>query len=431
MEHLRITRLDVNEIGPFGQLALTFPKKPTGFEEKAEIHILTGENGTGKTTVLELLIGAIEPTPFLRSKFRHPDQASKFSVWFNSLNILATYLGENGEEFVAFDGSGNAEGGSKILNKYREALKNNEGFSTAFFAYSGYRKIDHKQLVGVAEITTSPMHGALDFAAPRDPLVLLQWILNLKTKAALSLSQNKLETAARYEASIVSIETAVEKIIGKPIRFEVETEPYDIKVMLDGSVFPFNNLPDGLKSIISWLADLLMRMDRVKWADDLPIFDRNFLLFLDEIEVHTHPAWQRKILPVLQGLFPNAQIFVSTHSPFVANSVDGAWIHRFAKDGTNSRIVGEPLLSEDGKSYSWVLEEVFNVPEKFGVGPTQQLEQFYQQRNDVLNGANGQTLESMLKLAKNLAAQGDELHLIVEMELRQINRRRQLSLSLD
>ena len=42
--------------------------------------------------------------------------------------------------------------------------------------------------------------------------------------------------------------------------------------------------------IISWMADLLIRMDRVKWVDDIPVFERNFILFLDEIEVHLHPA---------------------------------------------------------------------------------------------------------------------------------------------
>ncbi|MBK7937436.1 MAG: ATP-binding protein [Lewinellaceae bacterium] len=52
-----------------------------------------------------------------------------------------------------------------------------------------------------------------------------------------------------------------------------------------------------------------------KWENDTPVFERNFILFLDEIEVHLHPAWQRKILPAVQKLFPNAQIFISTHSP--------------------------------------------------------------------------------------------------------------------
>ena len=59
-----------------------------------------------------------------------------------------------------------------------------------------------------------------------------------------------------------------------------------------------------------------------------PIIEKNLILFLDEIEVHLHPAWQRKVLPVVQKLFKNSQIFISTHSPFVVNSVDDAWVYK-------------------------------------------------------------------------------------------------------
>lgn len=67
-----------------------------------------------------------------------------------------------------------------------------------------------------------------------------------------------------------------------------------------------------------------MRLDRLPWKDQTPILDREITLFLDEIEVHLHPAWQRRILPVVQSLFSKAQVFVSTHSPFVIASADDA-----------------------------------------------------------------------------------------------------------
>ena len=67
-------------------------------------------------------------------------------------------------------------------------------------------------------------------------------------------------------------------------------------------------MPDGLRSLISWIADLLGRIDLLKWKDDLLILEKNLILFLDEIEVHLHPAWQRKVLPVVQKLFKNSQI---------------------------------------------------------------------------------------------------------------------------
>ena len=56
MENFRISGLEIENIGPFGHLKLDFPEKPAGSSDRAEIHILTGENGTGKTTLLEMMV---------------------------------------------------------------------------------------------------------------------------------------------------------------------------------------------------------------------------------------------------------------------------------------------------------------------------------------------------------------------------------------
>ena len=58
MENFRIESLEINKIGAFEHIKMDFPKKTD--PEKAEIHILTGENGTGKTTVLEVLVESFE-----------------------------------------------------------------------------------------------------------------------------------------------------------------------------------------------------------------------------------------------------------------------------------------------------------------------------------------------------------------------------------
>lgn len=182
---------------------------------------------------------------------------------------------------------------------------------------------------------------------------------------------------------------AIERIIEQSVDFDLETEPLKVIIKINGEKLNFNQLPDGLKSIISWIADLLMRMDRVKWVDDTPVFKRNFILFLDEIEVHLHPAWQRKILPAVQTLFPNAQIFISTHSPFVVGSVDGAWIHKFVKPNGDSQLAGPPILSEDAHSFRYWLAEIFDIEKEFGGKSQKDLDEFYRLRDSIL--VNGST----------------------------------------
>ncbi|UXY53569.1 ATP-binding protein [Pseudomonas tohonis] len=44
-----------------------------------------------------------------------------------------------------------------------------------------------------------------------------------------------------------------------------------------------------------------------------------FVFLADEPELSLHIAWQRKIIPAVKSLNPNAQVIVATHSPEVAS----------------------------------------------------------------------------------------------------------------
>ena len=161
--------------------------------------------------------------------------------------------------------------------------------------------------------------------SPKNQKIFFQWIANTIAKRLIAKGKGNISKSEYFRNSIIYIESAISAIIEKPILFEID-DNFNVLLKMDGLVLHFDAQSDGLKSLIIWLGDLLMRMDRLKWKDNLSISERNFILFLDEIEVHLHPAWQRKILPVVQKFFKNAQIVISTHSPFVVGSVDGAWI---------------------------------------------------------------------------------------------------------
>ena len=42
----------------------------------------------------------------------------------------------------------------------------------------------------------------------------------------------------------------------------------------------------------------------------------------DEVDLYLHPHWQQHILADLQNAFPEMQFVVTTHSPFIVQSVD-------------------------------------------------------------------------------------------------------------
>ena len=67
-----------------------------------------------------------------------------------------------------------------------------------------------------------------------------------------------------------------------------------------GSTFSFReNLPSGKKLV-----------------------ENEGIVLIDEIDLHLHPAWQMKILPLLANALPKIQFFVTTHSPLVIGSIE-------------------------------------------------------------------------------------------------------------
>ncbi|MCF8243585.1 MAG: AAA family ATPase [Saprospiraceae bacterium] len=425
MEPFRITSLEAHQIGPFGDLKMTFPEKPAGMADKAEVHILTGENGVGKSTVLELLAssfiyGKVDSSILkIRNKVKHNFFEVKFSE------------GQSSAKHYYHDEVNYDQDNEFLHNNYWHLIRlPTAPYAIAAFSYSGYRKVEQSYIEGIKELNTQPFENVLDFRSSINPSHILQWIANNIAKEAIFDRNLDSKGTNRYSKALINVETAISKIINKAVEFDLESEPFQVIISVDNEKLNFNQLPDGLKSIISWLADLLMRMDRVKWVDDIPVFERNFILFLDEIEVHMHPRWQRKILPAVQGLFPNAQIFISTHSPFVINSVDGAWIHRLVKPNGDSQAL-EPVLSEDGKSISMVLDEIFGVSEQFGEAVERDLKVFYELRNSIIKGeTNGKEQAELLGLAKKLQGQSTTLDQIVAMEIRQLNRVKNLTLAI-
>lgn len=423
MENFRISGLEIENIGPFGHLKLDFPEKPAGSSDRAEIHILTGENGTGKTTLLEMMSACIlSSTNTLYYKCRNEQSRAKL------------LLGSEGHyaRWMVVGNSFTREYSSIRLDNFIKGIQEfpTGRFNVAYFAYSGYRRIEQAEVKENPDIQGNPFEYVLDFKQSIDPKKIINWIASTKINEALALSQSDVSESQNFRASIARIEGTIGEIIGKPIQLKLEYKPRKVVVEVAGETLDFNLLPDGLKSIVSWIADLLMRMDRVKWENDTPVFERNFILFLDEIEVHLHPAWQRKILPAVQKLFPNAQIFISTHSPFVVGSVDGAWIHKFVKPNGDSLLAGPPILSEDAKSFRYWLDEVFDIKKEFGDGAQRQLDRFYELRNLLLVNGTPQERAEFVRIATDLVGQSREMESIISLELRQLNKRIQVPLEI-
>lgn len=406
---MKIRSLTLKNIGVFEDETISFPEKKG--EEGAEIHILTGQNGTGKTTILQALASGVNHS----NEFNYP---TKFSKIFNK-----KFVNGKSDAFIVFN-NGNRVHLTGKHNSPSTLATDEETFKDLIaFAYSSYLLLQHQENIDITKnFNYNPLANALEFDKTKNQndYTLSEWLAINSSKRALARESGDDKGVKRFEENINNIQKIIQDIIGEPIKFEVIYDTgMKINASINGKKLDFDLLPDGLRSIISWLGDLIMRMDALKWKDDLPVFEREFILFLDEIEVHLHPSWQRKILPVVQKLFKNAQIFITTHSPFIVNSIDGAYIYELDLDGNGNSKVTKITESDSSKSYQNVIREVFEV-NRFSESLEKELKTFTDMRNDIL--LHKDINENIfLEKAHQLANRNDEVKNTILFELRQLS----------
>ena len=56
------------------------------------------------------------------------------------------------------------------------------------------------------------------------------------------------------------------------------------------------------------------------------------VVFIDEIESHLHLSWQSKIIPTLKELFPNTTFYITTHSPLVLTQLEDGEAYRLQRE---------------------------------------------------------------------------------------------------
>ena len=127
-------------------------------------------------------------------------------------------------------------------------------------------------------------------------------------------------------------------------------------VEVRGKKLSIDKLSMGNLLLFNHFISTLYRMYVIGQRLHVPIEQTNLLngvLLIDEIENHLHPKWQRLILSLIHKYFPNLQLIVTTHSPFVVNSIE------------NSRVF--VCVSKDDHS------EILNVTEKYSNLPVDEV----------------------------------------------------------
>jgi hypothetical protein len=305
--------------------------------------ILLGENGTGKTTILQLL-SAVEPlgrelaSGLLEEKERFFLMPRAFVRRAGVVAIADVRYAEAAGLMAEDIRSHGVTQLSESDSTY--GLMNTEGRRVRIpvsFGYGAGRRSSASSL---------DQSGAEDASASLflDEVELINaegWLLQLDYSASKS---STLRARQRRRLELVK-EVLINLLPGvTEIRFDPSSGVRPIPKVEFKTQYgwvPIKQLGYGYRTMIAWIVDLAARMiERYPGSRD-PLAEPAVVL-VDEIDLHLHPRWQREVIGYLTERFPNTQFIVTAHSPLIVQAAAGANIAVLKREGDHVVIDNHP-----------------------------------------------------------------------------------------
>ena len=261
--------------------------------------IITGKNGSGKTSVLDVLSYCLHHiTTAGKSERILENYARRFNLIENTMTLA--------------------------FNEAQDVLR--ECFEDGQFILA-YYKAERSFMAELPEHIEKIILSDKYTITEEPHKIFVKYLLDLKVTEALARNSGNLSKAENIRNWFERLQDLLRKIFEDEtleLIFEEDTFRFFIK-MKNRELFDFNTLSSGYAAILDIVLDLIVRMEKSTKKS----FDFNLpgIVLIDEIETHLHLELQRMILELLTTVFPNIQFIVSTHSPFILNSLDDVVIY--------------------------------------------------------------------------------------------------------
>lgn len=111
---------------------------------------------------------------------------------------------------------------------------------------------------------------------------------------------------------------AINTFLPQEVRFECIRAGQVFFNTPDG-LLPLELLSNGIQQTVAWLGDLLYHVSR-RFGDYKKPLTARGLLLIDEIDLHMHPAWQQQLYDFLAIGLPHFQVIATTCSALTSQS---------------------------------------------------------------------------------------------------------------
>ncbi len=307
------------------------------FDEKSSV--LFGINGSGKTTVLQAvnLVFSNVVNRLVQNRFKQKNSIESRDVKVGSstceIVVDFTYDQTNFTYGRRFDKKSNkrilvhasdlndfAESFSK-LNPGAYANADNQVVNLPIYVNYGVNRsvVDVPLRIRKAHIF-DPLYAYENAVQSKvDFRTFFEWFRNredyeneIRVNQDINFSDQQLK----------SVRKAVETLLGWEdySNLCVKRNPLGMKISKNGIAFDIRQLSDGEKCALALVGDLARRAAMANPYSANPL-ETTGIVLIDEVELHLHPTWQRRIVPTLHDIFPQIQFLISTHSPQVLGEI--------------------------------------------------------------------------------------------------------------
>lgn len=312
--------------------------------------LLIGDNGTGKTTILDalaistdgFLLGIPETQPSDRRTISRDDARHNLQRFGQSTTK------EIESDISLIKAIGIVDDKTTEWSRYKdykthheydvsqisydnriielaENLAKQRSNPKIFFPVIGYYGTGRlwKNIDSFPVETLSPDSRLVGYRACLNPASNLEQLFRwFKTQELAALQKN--ETRHVLEA----VRNAIAEMIpgAKRAWWDVDWDEILIESDIQGKIqtIPFHLLSDGYRNMIGMVADIAYRMATLNPQLEADVIKQTQgIVLIDEIDLHLHPKWQREVVGRLLNTFPKVQFVASSHSPFIIQSLYG------------------------------------------------------------------------------------------------------------
>ena len=322
-------------------------------EFSSGVNLVIGNNGVGKTTVLEALALSMQ------NYFNRMNGITKKSIKKNDVHFTSNLVGDASQHRVysnptvikskinldsmeysseisredetnatrtKYAGKELAAAGRELLNSQTEILPVICYFSTS-------RVVD-TQKASTSSVGKNNLNdrrcGYMDcLNATLDRKALTDWAF----KMAMA-EYKKGMPIAEYEAFKKAVGTFMQKMndLNEIPLVEYTRDFEDITYTENGKTMLVNYLSAGYQSLLWMLMEISFRVALLN-PEMADYSQAEGIVLIDEIDMHLHPRWQWKILDALHSSFPKVQFIAATHSPIIISSFRDAKLLSIGQNG--------------------------------------------------------------------------------------------------